>query len=136
MGYAEVIYEPGSKSVVHYDSLDELKAGLKNHHTRAINGEVNGEQGGPSERVHKVLTYEEHPGDYGDDGKVSTDAVNTLVEGMASGKDTLDANQLISALRDEMSPTFPQDQGRHKSMYKADGNELDLAFLDSGDSDA
>jgi hypothetical protein len=126
--YAEVIYEPGSKSVMSYETEDELKAALLEHHNRAKNGDLGGPAGGPAERIHKVFTYDEHPADKSP--KLDAEAIKTLIDGMADNNDTLDHNQLISAIRDEASPVYPLDQGRHHSMYKQDGNELALDFLD------
>jgi len=132
--YAEVIFEPGSKSVMSYESDDELQGALKAHHNRAVSGADGGPAGNPAERVHKVITYDSHPAD-DNGGMVKSDAVSTLVSGMTKDDGTLDANQLISALREEMSPTYPQDQGAHNSMYKAEGTEYDLAFLNDGGSE-
>ncbi|HEY9657021.1 MAG TPA: hypothetical protein V6C65_01055, partial [Allocoleopsis sp.] len=84
----------------------------------------------PAERIHKVYTYSEHPADLHETG-VNADSVHSLVEGM-SKQGKVDHEQLIRALRDEVSPVYPQDQGRLNSMYKADpDSELDLSFLDS-----
>ena len=155
MPYAEVIYETGAKSVVHYDSLDELKAGLKEHHRRAISGEPGSAQdqtmrddlnpsdfgvlpsldqmkSRPAERVHKVITYEVHPDDFNMEGLVHTEELTKLIDGM-SKDGVVDANQLRSALRDEVSPVFPNDQGRHESIYKMNGTDLPVGFLESED---
>lgn len=154
MPYAEVIFETGSKSVVSYEDESELKAFLAEHDRRARNGEPGApqEQYGrndvdaadftnmpsldamksrPAERVSKVLTYKEHPADLHETG-VPVDTVRELVSGMADNEGNIDHEQLIRALRDEVSPVYPQDQGRLQSMYKADADgELDLSFLDS-----
>lgn len=156
--HAEVIYETGAHSVVSYDDLDELKTGLKAHHRRAVEGDPGSAQDWsersdidpeeargahaiatrPAERVKRVFLYDEHPG--GNDpsnDSVDANTVNTLVAGMTQSDGKLPAFQLISALRDELSPVHPTDQGRHESMYKADGEEMtDLSFLDSMDSDS
>lgn len=133
--YAEVIYEPGSKSVVSYETDAELQAALKEHHNRAVSGEAGGPAGHNAERVSKVILYgTTHPGD--DNSNVNATNVGSLVSGMTKADGSLDAHQLISALRDEMSPVYPQDQGRHESMYKANGQEMDLSFLNSGDTSA
>jgi len=129
MPFAEVIYEPGSKSVVHYDDVEKLKAGLKEHNDRAKSGAYGGPAGGPAERVTKVILYSTHPAEFRADNKVSVEILRNLITGMAGDHDSVDANQLISAIRDETSPTFPLDQGRHESMYKMTGTELDLSFL-------
>jgi hypothetical protein len=120
--YAEVIYEPGSKSLVSYEDEGELKAALKEHHNRARSGELGGPAGGPAERVSKVILYNEHPGE--DRTKVDPDTLQMLASNVKSGE------QLVSAIREELSPVYPQDQGRHNSMYKMDGSEMNLSFLD------
>lgn len=127
--FAEIIFETGSKSIAQVDSEAELQAFLTEHQRRAINGEVGGPTGHPAERITKVLLYKEHPGDLMADGLVSTQNVKALVDGM--DKDgRLNVHQLSAALRDEVSPVYPQDQGRHNSMYKQQENgEFDLSFL-------
>lgn len=127
--YAEVIYEPGSKSLMCIEDEDELKAALLDHHNRARSGDVGGPAGGPAERVHKVILYNDHPGE--DRTDIPADTLSTLASNVKS------SDQLVSAIREELSPVYPQDQGRHNSMYKADGSVMDLSFLDeSGDTDA
>jgi len=127
--HAEVIYETGAHSVVSFDDIDELKAGLAEHHRRAISGEdAQANLPRPAERVSKVIIYPEHPAGDTPDYSVDADTVSSLLSGMAqSGK--INGNQLIEAVRDEMSPVYPVDQGRHQSMYKAEGEELPLDFL-------
>src|SRR5437016_4814092 len=131
MPYAEVIYEPGSKSVVSYDNEDELKGFLMEHHNRAKQGEPGGPAGNPAERVTKVILYENHPADFGVGGKVNAETLNNLLSGMAKDGQ-VDGHQLVEAVRDEMSPVYPIDQGRHESMYKMDGTLMDISFLESG----
>lgn len=133
--HAEIIYEPGSKSVVSYETDDELKAALKEQHSRAISGNTGGPGGAPAERISKVVLYDKHPGD-DNGGVVSAANVGTLVSEMTQSDGTLNANQLISALREEMSPTYPQDQGAHNSMYKMTGTEMDMGFLDDSSGGA
>lgn len=152
--YAEVIFEPGSKSVVSYENESELKNFVREHHRRAVNGEPGAPQNQterldldpndfavmptldrmkdrPAERINKVLLYDKHPADLYD-SKVPSSTIQQLVEGMASDEGTVDHEQLIRALRDEASPVYPQDQGRHESIYKAESTgELDLSFLNA-----
>ena len=153
MPFAEVIYETGAKSVVSYDDIEELKSGLKEHHRRAVNGEPGASQdqsarddldpndfavlptvdqmkSRPAERVTRVITYPVHPGDYNQEGLVHTEELGKLIEGMTKDG-VVDANQLRGALRDEVSPVYPNDQGRHESMYKMHGDEMtDLSWLE------
>lgn len=161
--FAEVIYETGAHSIISIDDMDEFKAGLAEHHRRAMSGEPGApqEQYGrndvdpadfavypsldamksrPAERIKRVFVYDQHPADLvpvGNDGttEVDVDSVNELVSGMAdtsSGK--VNMHRLVQALRDEASPVYPVNQGRHESQYKMQGTELtDLGFLDGGD---
>lgn len=132
MKHAEVIFEPGSKSVVSYENEDELKSFVKEHHRRAVQGAVGGPTGHPAERITKVLLYDRHPAEYGVGGRVDANNINTLLSGMTQDG-SLDANQLIEAVRDELSPVYPVDQGRHESQYKMQHTgELDLSFLNEG----
>jgi hypothetical protein len=155
MPYAEVIYETGAKSVVQYDSIDDLKGGLKEHHQRAIEGRPGASQqqtartdvdpndfavmpsvetmmARPAERVHKVLLYDQHPGDI--QPKVQADTLNSLIDGMKKDDGSVDQNQLIAAIRDEASPVLPVEAGRLESIYKAEPTEeLDLSFLEAGE---
>lgn len=129
MKHAEVIFEPGAKSVVSYESEDELKSFLSNHHNRAVRGDVGGPTGHPAERVTKVLLYDQHPANYGVGNRLDAASVNSLIQSMASDGQ-VDVFRLIAALRDEVSPVYPQDQGRHESQYKMpESDELDLSFL-------
>lgn len=152
MKYAEVIFEPGSKSVLSYEKESELKDFVQNHHARAVNGEPGASQDQterndidpsdfnvfpsvdrmkerPAERIVRVLFYDKHPADL-HDSRVPISNIGQLVEGMANDEGTIDHEQLIRALRDEASPVYPLDQGRHESLYKAEATgELDLSFL-------
>jgi hypothetical protein len=127
--HAEVIYETGAHSVISVDSLDELKAGLAEHHRRAMTGEDGGPAGHPAERIKRVILYDYHPADFNVGGKLDAASVHELLEGMTGTDGTLDADQLNAAVRDETSPVYPVNQGRHESIYKMDGEEMDLAFL-------
>lgn len=155
MPYAEVIFETGAKSIVSYDSEDELKDFVTEHMRRVTTGEPGApqEQYGrndvspadfnnmpsldkmkdrPAERVHKVFLYNEHPVDLHTKG-ADASTLHTLVEGMTDKDGRVDHEQLIRALRDEVSPVYPVDQGRLESQYKAEAvGELDLSFLDGG----
>jgi hypothetical protein len=117
--------------VLNYETEDELKAFLTEQHRRAISGELGGPGGNPAERISKVITYDQHPADLHPVG-VSAESTAAIIEGMKVGEGNFDPNQLVSAIRDEASPVYPVDQGPHESLYKADGTELDLAFLEGG----
>lgn len=158
--YAEVIFEPGSKSIVSYDDPAELEFFLAEHHRRALAGEPGAPQDQvvrgdidysdpgmvhpdraklrPAERITKVLLYgDTHPADLHPTG-VAITTIQSLVTGMADENGVVDEQQLVRALRDEVSPVYPQDQGRHESLYKAEAQgELDLSFLEgSGDNES
>lgn len=150
--FAEIIFETGANSTMSYDSEDEVKNFVAEHHRRAVNGEPGATQNQherndldpgdfavmpsvdrmkerPAERISAVLLYDAHPIDL-TDTRVSAETVKTLVDGMSDNRGTLSHDQLISALRDEASPIYPVSQGRLESIYKATpAGELDLSFL-------
>lgn len=126
--HAEIIFETGSKSVAGPCTEDELKDFLIEHTRRAVNGEEGGPTGHPAERIKRVILYPDHPGNL-HNSRVDANAINSLVSGMTDKDGTVDHEQLVRALRDEVSPVFPVNQGRHESLYKADGVEMDLSFL-------
>lgn len=128
--HAEIIFEPGDKSVLSFDSDTELKDFLIEHVRRAKAGEDGGPSGVPASRVSKVVVYDEHPADLWENTTVGADTLKTLIDGMADEGGNVSAHQLIAALRDEISPVYPLDQGKHNSMYKAEGKDLDLSFLE------
>lgn len=154
MPFAEVIFEPGSKSVLVYDDEEELKSFLKEHHRRAVSGEPGGSSDWshrtdiepelanqadrnaqrPAERVTKVFLYDKHPADWNPGGLVHKDSIANLSAGMATDAGWINGNQLIEAIRDEVSPVYPVDQGKHESIYKLEGKPFDLSFLDEGGS--
>lgn len=159
MQYAEVIYETGAKSIVSYEDLDELKGGLFEQNRRAMAGEPGAAQDQevrsdidysdpgmihpdrakqrPAERVYSIIEYgDTHPADLHSE-TVATRKLEELVTGMADDSGEVNPHQLISALRDEVSPVYPVDQGRHESIYKAEGKVMDdLSWLEppSGDT--
>lgn len=133
--YAEVVYEGGDHSVVSFENESELQSALAEQHRRALAGEDAGPAGGPASRVKKVYLYDEHPTDatpVGNDGNMPVDAkaVTALVTGMTNKKGQLNMHQMVAALRDEASPVYPVDPGKHESYFKADSNsEMKLDFL-------
>lgn len=135
--YAEVIYETGSKSVVSYDDLEELKEGLKNQNDRAQRGTPGGPTGHAGERIKNVLLYDTHPGDYLESGLLSADDVKkklpTMIDELAMGGQ-VSVWELISALRGLISPlTLIENTGPHDSMYIApETGTLPLDFLSEG----
>lgn len=140
-----------------YENEADLKAFVAEHHRRAVNGEPGATQDQvmradldpsdfavmpsidrmkerPAERISRVLLYDNHPAEL-HETRVPVENVRKLVEGMAGDTDSVDHEQLIRALRDEASPVYPNDQGRHESIYKAESTgELDLSFLDNNKS--
>lgn len=128
--YAEIIYETGSKSVVKVDSESELREALEVQHRRAIQGQAGGPGNHAAERVKRVLFYDEHPADYNPGATVSVEKLTQLM-GDASVAGEVSVAQVDALVRDEASPVYPQDQGRHESIYKApETGEMDLSFLE------
>jgi hypothetical protein len=115
MGYAELVFETGARSKMQYDDESEVLDFVRTHTERAMNGEEGGPAGHPAERIARVYFYDSDPSE--EDKTVSADALKDLIDGMShDGK--LNADQLSAALRDEASPTYPQNQGRFASQYK------------------
>lgn len=156
--HAEVIFETGAKSVVNYDTEDELRAFLQEHHRRATEGEPGSAQdyevrsdlvkddpdvvrraaanaNRPAERISKVLLYGKHPGEYAEHGVLFTSAVEQLVAGLADNsgdKPTINVWELIAALRREITATRSGELAPHDSLYKMPhADEMDLSFLDN-----
>lgn len=139
--FAEVIYETGSKSVVSYENVDELKKGLKDQHDRALTGAPGGPDGAnwPAERVKTVLLYGDvHPSDLYGGVTVPTDvmknALPAIVEGSTSAGE-VNVWEVISKLRGLLSPlTNDANAGPHESMYvMKETSTLPLDFLDAKD---
>lgn len=154
MKHAEVIYETGAHSIMSVDDEDEFRGGLLEQHKRAVNGEPGSAQdweerydvtedqkraafaiaSRPAERVKRIIMYDRHPADLvpvGNDGSqpVDANAAHELLDGMTSSDGTVNTHQLTAALRDEVSPVYPLDQGKHKSMFKMEGTEYSTDFL-------
>lgn len=131
MGYAEVIYETGSKSVVSYEDKDALKASLAEQQRRAISGESGGPAGHAAERIKRVLIYKEHPGDFNESCLISAEDAKTLVDHVAQGGQ-VSIWEVIAALRGYVSPLVPKAEGNaHSSMYLAEqSDELAMDWLD------
>lgn len=135
--FAEIIFETGSKSVVSYEDINELKEGLKNQNDRAMSGAQGGPTGHAAERVKEVLLYDEHPGDYLESGLVSVDEVKkafpALIDDLSMGGQ-VSVWEISNALRAMISPlTLASATGPHDSMYVAkESGSLPLDFLSEG----
>ncbi|SRR6266496_303162 len=147
--HAEIIFETGWNSIVSYEDEEELIGALKEHHRRAMAGEPGSPQDTqyrgdvensearenvirtrPAERIVRVLLYDDHPGNVDPYNKqVKAATLTELISGMTGEDGTVDAEQLIRAMRDEVSPVYPLDQGRQESIYKGkEVSELDSAI--------
>jgi hypothetical protein len=141
-----------------YDSLDELQGALKNHNDRALNGQPGAAQDQvarddidysvpgmvhpdtakqrPAEHVKRVILYgEQHPADF-QPAPLSADVMQELFDGLKDEDGNVDPHALIQAVRNESSPLYPVDQGAHRSMYKAPGDEMDLSFLSADNTES
>lgn len=159
MNYAEVIFENGDHSIISFETDEELQGFLTEHHQRAIDGKPGAPQdqvlradlgpedfdvmppiefmkGRPAVRIYKVLNYgDTHPSDLHPEG-VDAKVVTDLVDGMKKKDGKVDHEQLIRALRDEVSPVYPVTQGKRASQFKAtEDSELDLSFLPTKESE-
>lgn len=153
--YAEIVFEPGSSSVLSYENDDELKAFLTEHRRRAITGEPGAPQdqvertdlteadfahmpsmdrikSRPAERISKVYLYDKHPADL-HDPRLPVNDVHVITEKMVDVTNgRIDHNELTQVLQQEASAvrSGPKESA-HDSFYKATpAGELDLAFLD------
>lgn len=133
MGYAEIVFETGARSLMQYDNESEVADFVKTHTERAMAGEPGGPTGHPAERVARVYYYDSHPSE--EDKAVSADALKSLVDGMAHDG-VLNVDQLRAAIRDEASPTYPVSQGRFASNYKAQESKKAMGddFMSGGAS--
>jgi hypothetical protein len=130
--HAEVIFETGSKSVVHYDDEQELRDFVNEHTNRAVSGERGGPTGHAAERISKVLLYDEHPGNYASHGLLYSAAVESLVKGLTDDdKKTINVWDLIAALRREVNATNIGEVGPHDSLFKMQ-HTGELALTDAG----
>src|SRR6266550_4915883 len=136
MPFAEIIYETGNKSVAYYDTNEEMKSALAEHHRRALGGEPgsgasqlrNDLDPGETrigtwvaERIKKVLLYDEHPTDFGAD-QLATDkdikaAVDAAIEKEGIG-DLVPIHAVAAAIRDISNPLVAEP-GPQESQYKA-----------------
>lgn len=125
--YAEVIYETGDKSVVSYETEDQLISAVTEQHRRAKAGEDAGPQTGrPAERVSRVLLYDEHPADAYTNTISATDLAS-LASGLSVGGE-VSQNELVSALSAAASPITEIETDRHASLFKAkETSELEPA---------
>jgi hypothetical protein len=152
--YAEIIFETGNKSVAQYDSMEEMKSALAEHHRRALNGEPgtghstlrNDLEPGESrigswvaERVKKVLLYDEHPASHGEDQLVPIEDVEGAVTSAIdeSGMNgVVHVHTVAAAIRDLSNPLIVEPKV-HESQYKMkEKDELDLSFLKAVEDNA
>ena len=154
MPFYEVIYETGNRSVMEAPDDETALAGIKDHHQRATKGEVGrgastertdlspGEAGYnpqvmdyPAERVARVLVYEKHPGDYGQDQTVSKEVFEEQLKAYVADKDVINVMEFSAFARD-LSDPHAMPEGMHDSQFKMEeARELDLSNLDAADTE-
>jgi hypothetical protein len=150
MNYYEVIYETGNRSVISADSDEEAMRGIKEQHQRAARGESGrgastertdlspGEAGYnptvmdyPAERVARVLKYDVHPGDYGQDQTISSDEFNAAVKDYVKAKgDVVNVMDAAAFVRDLTNPHVQPESNRDSQYMMKETEELDLSELD------
>lgn len=117
MPFYEVIYETGSHSIVSAESDEEALSGIKEHHKRAVEGRVGGPAGNPAERVVRILKYDRHPADFGEEQTVSKEVLEKeLKELLKQSDDVVHVPEVAAALRDISNPLV--ESGPHDSNYK------------------
>lgn len=121
MPFYEVVYETGSHSVVEGDEKDVLR-GIKEHHRRALNGEIGGPTGHPAERVKRIFVYDRHPADFLSAGSVSVEEAESRVKDAikrAAESGVVGLAALQRELDQMVSPMHRRDEaGPHESWYK------------------
>lgn len=150
MPFYEIIYETGNRSVIQADDDEQALSGIKAHHQRAIKGETGrgvstartdlqpGEAGYnpttmdyPAERVSRVLVYDDHPGDFGQDQTVSKDEFMEQLNAFVADKDVINVMEFSAFARD-LSDPHVLPEGKQDSQYKMEQErELDLSDLDA-----
>ena len=116
--FAEVVYEDGSKSVTSVENRDELFAGLKEHHDRAVSGQAGGPSGIPASRVVKVLFYDEHPVTFNEDNILPSDEVlAAITDYLKAVGPTVNVNEAAAYIRD-MSNSITAFEHPHDSQFK------------------
>lgn len=123
MPYYEVIYETGSKSIVNAPDEEALSRGLTEQQNRAKNGMPGGPTGHPAERVARVLEYDRHPADYGQDQSFSKEValktVSDLIDKVANDDGVVAKYDLTNAIHETSSAVvLLEDQTVHSSAYK------------------
>lgn len=117
MPFYEIITEPGTSMIANYENDEEAIGAIKAHHNRAINGDVGGPTGHPAERIVKVLKYDVHPGDYGEEGVIPVDQVAPLMESYTENG-LLNVDKFSAALKNQVSPLVnDKNASRHDSRF-------------------
>lgn len=118
MPFYEVIYETGSKSVAEYPDDEAAIAAVTAQHQKATTGQPGGPTGHPAERVVKVLAYDQHPGDYGQDMTMSKDVAKKALDEIMKGQgEVVNVMDLAARVRELANP-HADDVGVHDSQYK------------------
>jgi len=125
--FYELIYENGDSSVMSVDSEEEALEAIKEAHRRATSGERSLQSdpaSPPASRIKRVLVYDRHPGDYGEDQMVKSNEVGEAVK--AHTKDgTVDIRNLVSSLRG-LTDALINNPAPHESKYQMkESSELD-----------
>lgn len=125
--FYELIYENGDSSVMSVDSEEEALEAIKEAHRRAVSGERSLQSdpaSPPASRIKRVLVYDHHPGDYGEDQMVKSTEVGEAVK--AHTKDgTVDIRNLVSSLRG-LTDALINNPAPHESKYQMkESRELD-----------
>lgn len=126
--FYEVIYENGDSSIMSVDSEEEALEGLKEAHRRAMAGEKSLQSdpaSPPASRVKRVLKYDEHPGNFGEDFMVKASELSEAVKALTDKGGMVDSRQMVELTRSLSSATI-DNPAPHESKYQMkESGELD-----------
>ena len=135
MPFYEIVYETGRMSVAEYADDAEAQSAIKNHHDRAVSGQIGGPVGQPAERIAAVYVYDKHPNEFNPAQTASADVVKkevaALVDSMKDENGVVAVDLLAMEVR---GLSHPMDMSRKgfASFYRMKENKsLKLDFLAS-----
>lgn len=139
MPFYEVIFETGVHSVANYEDDNEALRALEAHNTRAMKGEVGGPTGHAAERVKRVLKYDKHPAEVGENQNVEVNAlkeqVGAVIDNAALG-DEVSVPEVAAGIRNITSPLIMDNAPFESDYIMAESGELKGSWSGSGDSNA
>lgn len=133
--FYEITYETGRCSVAQYDSDDEAKSALAEHHKRATEGTAGGPLGQPAERIKVVRVYKKHPNEFNPEQTMSADVLKSelgaLVDAMADDNGVVNVASLAVEVRALTHPMAAKETSFDSEFRMAEDKVLKLDFLGS-----